>query len=94
MIVDRNGENLLRVVLTDHEIIQGLFDFRWFHQTNRRLAVDRGLLHLSVNDRLAHVYARVADVNARTGDYFFYFRLRFTAEGAQRHTRRFCHKLK
>ena len=91
VIVDRDREDLLGVVLANDEIIQNLLDFRRFHQTDGRLGLYHRLFHLPVDDCLADIDAGVADVDARAGDYLFHFRLRFAAKGTEGHSRRFSH---
>src|ERR1017187_3043024 len=91
MVVHGHRKHLLRVLLAYHEVIQHLLDLRGLDQPDRRLRVGDGLLDLAVYDRLADVDTRIADVDARSGDDLLDLRLRFSAEGAEGHSRRFCH---
>jgi hypothetical protein len=85
VVVDRDREDLLRVLLADHVVVQHLLDAGGLDHPEGRLHLDRRLLHLAVDDRLADVDARVADVDAGPGDDLLHLRLRLPAEGAQRH---------
>ena len=91
VIVDRDREDLLGVILPDDVVVEGLLDLRGFDEPEGRLRVDRRRLHLPIDDRLADVDAGVADVHPRPGDDLLNFGLRFTAERAKGHARGFSH---
>jgi hypothetical protein len=91
MIIDGDGEYLLRVILADDKIVEVLLDLRRFDQADRRPDFRRRRLHFAVDDRLADVDARVADINARAGDDLFHLRLRLATERAERHAGGFGH---
>ena len=63
------------MILTDDVVIEGLLDLRRLDEPESRLggaALGGGEgLHVAVDDRLADVNARVADVDAGTGDDLF-----------------------
>jgi hypothetical protein len=74
MVVDRNGEDLLRALLPDDILIEDVLDLRglrkWRRSRERLLALD-----LLRDDVVTQPDALVADVNRRPCDELFYFLL-------------------
>src|SRR5713101_7825082 len=79
MLIDGDGELLLRFVLTDHVFIEERLDLAGLGQ--RRTRRNRLSLLIVGDDLVADVDALIADVNRRAGNELFDFVLRLTAEG-------------
>ena len=62
VVVDSDGEDLLGVLLADHVVVECLLDLGGLDETDRRAVVGGRRLDLTVDDRLADVDTRVADV--------------------------------
>ncbi len=80
VVVDRDGEDLLRLLLADHVVVQVLVDL-----TRLRELVElhfRALRQLFFDDLVAEIDALVADVDAGTGDELLDLLLALPAEGA------------
>ena len=77
------------MILANHIFIEPSLDFRWAEKVETRFLRFRHLrlfLELAIDDRLAHVYARVTDVYAGwTRDHLTNFVMRLSAETAERH---------
>ena len=85
MIVHRDGQSFLRVLLADAIQVELAFDFRRLGNGElRRLCFLACSCKFLVEDVFAKDDAVVADVNARPGDELSDFRVRFAAETAQR----------
>jgi hypothetical protein len=65
VVVDRHREGLLRVVLTDHILVEGVLDLAWGEVGT---AVSADPLLLLREDLVAERHALVADVDAGPGD--------------------------
>ena len=90
MIIDRDRENLLRVFLTDHVIIENFSDIGRFDETESglrrtfsRCSGRSRFFNFTINDRLTDVDARITNINPWARDDFADFRLRFSAERAK-----------
>ena len=90
MIIDRDRENLLRVLLTDHVIIENFPDIGRLNETESglRRTFSRGggrsrFFNFAIDDRLTDVDARITNINPWARDDFADFRLRFSAERAK-----------
>jgi hypothetical protein len=80
MLINGDGETLLRFVLTDNVLIKKSFDFA---RLGKRWSRGYGFCLLVVGDDLvADVDALITDVHSRTGNEFLHFVLRLAAEGA------------
>src|SRR5439155_8946671 len=80
VVVDRDGENLLRGLLSDDVVVEELVDLA---RLGKFLELELGgLRELFLDDLVAEVDALVADVHARAGDELLHLLLRFPAEGA------------
>ena len=80
VVVDRDGEDLLRLVLPDHVVVQELEDLLRLRQV---LEADLGGLgELLLDDVVAQLDALVADVDARAGDQLLDLLLGLPAEAA------------
>ena len=80
VVVDRDGEDLLRLLLADHVVVEVLVDL-----TRLRELVELhlgALRELFLDDLVAEVDALVADVDAGTGDELLDLLLALPAEGA------------
>ena len=72
MVIDRYRESLLRLILTDHILIEKFLDL----SGRAKVDVTVGILFLFVgelfiHDLRAHIYALVTDIDAaRSGDQF------------------------
>jgi hypothetical protein len=79
VVVNRDGQNLLRALLPDDVLIEDVLDFGGLRKRRRRrerlLALD-----LLGNDVVTQPDALVADVDRRPCDELFYFLLRLSAE--------------
>ena len=77
MVVDGNRQDLLGVILADHKVIEGSLDRGGFYEPESGFNGSSGgmLIQLSINDRLAHVNAGIADLYTRAGDNFPHLRL-------------------
>jgi hypothetical protein len=90
MIIDRDRENLLRVFLTNHVIIEHFPDIGRLDETESGL---RGtfswsgsrsrFLNFTINDRLTNVDASITNINPWARDNLADFGLRFSAERAK-----------
>jgi hypothetical protein len=82
MIVNGDGQRLLRDVLPNDVLVEGMANVdRLRHADSGRLA-SSVLVQLLVEDAFADVDATVANVDARTGDEFAHLCVAFAAEGA------------
>src|SRR6185436_3817534 len=80
VVVDGDGQRLLRLVLPDHVLIQEGPDL---HRLGQLVELDiAGLGEFLFDDLVAQVDALVADVDARPGDELLDLLLRLAAEGA------------
>src|SRR5690606_27474927 len=79
MVVDRDGEPALRVVLPDHVLIQRFLDLPWAGEWRR--SAGRFLLFFFREDLVAQRDALVADVDGRSRDEALYRVLGLPAEG-------------
>ena len=80
VVVDRDREDLLRLVLTDDVVVQEVEDLARLGQV---LETDlRGLGELLFDDVVAQLDALVADVDAGPGDQLLDLLLRLAAEAA------------
>ena len=80
LIVHRNGQDLLGVLLADHIVVENFTDFLW-----RRHAVfgfDEGDLVLFTDDIHAQLNALIADEYGWTGNELAHLVLALSAEGA------------
>ena len=85
VIVDRDGEDLLRVILADDVADRAARRISTgFGTRSVRAVASRVLVQFLVEDAFADIDARVADIDARAGDEFLDFRVAFAAEGAHR----------
>jgi len=66
-----HGEDSFRAILTDHILIEVMFDFSRFLQLRGNLLL--GLFPILRNDVIAEVYTFVADVDGWSGDELAYF---------------------
>lgn len=57
MVIDRDREHLLGVVLTNHVLIERALDLRRLEHTKRRSTIRHRRRQLTVDDRFANVYA-------------------------------------
>ena len=87
MIIDRDRENLLRVFLTDHVIIENFSDIGRLDETESglrrtfsRCSGRSRFFNFTINDRLTDVDARITNINPWARDDLADFRLRFSAE--------------
>ena len=82
MVVDRNGQRPLGLLLTDDVVVQLRVDLlraRKVVEVERRRSGE-----LLVDDLVAEIDALVADVNAGTGDQLLDLPLRLAAEAAEK----------
>src|SRR5262249_50834490 len=80
VVVDRDGQRLLRVVLADHVPVEELVDLARLGQL---VELDVGAFgELFLDDLVAQVDALVADVHAGAGDELLDLLLALPAEGA------------
>ena len=80
VVVDRDREDLLRLLLPDDVVVQVVVDLTRLGQL---VEVDLGRLReLLLDDLVAEIDALVADVDARTGDQLLDLLLALPAEGA------------
>src|ERR1041385_3290317 len=78
MLIDRNGEAFLGLILADDVFVEKRFDFvRLGKGRTRRYRLS---LLIVADDLIADVDAFIADVDRRTSNEFLDFILRFTAE--------------
>jgi hypothetical protein len=80
VVVDRDREDPLRVLLTDDVVVQELVDLLGLRQLVE--AQLGGLVELLLDDLVAEVDALIADVDAGSGDQLLDLLLRLAAEGA------------
>jgi hypothetical protein len=88
MVVDSDGERLLRCLLPDHVLLQDFVDLSRLWQVLQLDGDRRG--QLLVDDLVAEVDALVADVDAGTGDQLLDLSLRLAAEAAEELLVRVC----
>jgi hypothetical protein len=87
VIVNRDGEDLLRALLADDVLVEDRLYLGGLRD-RRGAAVGLLLLHLLRNDVVAEADALVADVDRGPGDELLHFLLRFSAERAVQVTAR------
>src|SRR5262249_39614021 len=80
VIVDRDGQDLLRAILTDHVLIEDVLDLRGLGKAPELTALL--LFPLLRDDVVAEIDALVADVNGGAGDQLADVVLALPAEGA------------
>ena len=80
MVVDRDREDLLRVLLADHVVVEELVDLLRLREVLEGEL--RGVGELLGDDVVAELDALVADVDARSGDQLLHLLLRLAAEAA------------
>src|SRR6476646_1496616 len=78
--MNRNGQNLLRVILADHVVVKDLADFLRRQNSVARLH-QRGFVFLT-DDVHAEFDALIADENGRPGNELAHFVLALAAERA------------
>src|SRR5487761_2683939 len=91
MIVNGDGQSLLRLILPDAIQVELALDLRRLRHGELRLLLLCGHRQLAVEDVFAKDDAVVADVNARPGDELADFRVRLAAEAAHREVGRSGH---
>ena len=79
MVVHRHREHLLRALLTDHVLIEDLFDLGGFRERGPRLHRFVAV-NLLANDVVAEVNALIANVDRWARDELLHLFLRFPAE--------------
>ena len=79
MVVHRNRQDPLGLVLADDIIVEDLFDFLRFRQL-LAAAYRRFIPELLFDDLVAELDALVADIDSRTGHQFFDLLLQLAAE--------------
>ena len=82
VVVHRDAERLLRGFLADDVVVELPADFRGLRHAELRAGALGLLVQFLVEDALADIDARVADVNARPCDQLSHFCVRFAAERA------------
>jgi len=88
MIVHRHGQRLFGMLLADALPVQLAFDLGGLGDIEFGPVLFRERGQFLVEHALAQDHAIVTDINARAGDQLFDFRVRFSAEAAQRDIRR------
>src|SRR4051812_29102530 len=83
MIMHRDRQRPLRMLLANAIFIQLTLDLGRFGNANPRLVLPRLRRKFLIEDVLAKYHAIVADVNAGTGNKFLHFRVGFPAEAAK-----------
>src|SRR6266487_385560 len=91
MIVDGYRERAFGMILADAMAVQVLFDFCGLGHLMSRRRFLRFVMEFFVEDTFAQQHAMVANINARTGDQLFDFRMGFAAEAAKSDVRRTRH---
>ena len=80
LVVDRYGENLLCLVLTNNEVFEELKNFYWLWKFIQREFA--GFCKFLFDDLIAQINALVTDIYARACDEFLDLLLRFSTERA------------
>ena len=84
MVVDGDGQNLLRGFLANDILIQLPSDFGRFWNPKRVCLSPRILVQLLIQDPLANVDAIIANIDARPGDQLADLGMALSAERAHR----------
>src|SRR3989304_6176730 len=87
MVVDGHGQDLLRALLADHVIVEGLLDLGGLREAPPLLLEGPLGLVLPGDDVVAELDALVADVDRGTRDELANLVLRLSAEGADQQVR-------
>jgi len=82
VVVDRDGEGALGLLLPDDVVIEDLVDLKGLGEVLQLEAGRSG--ELLVDDLVAEIDALVADVDTRTGDQLFDLSLGLAAEAAEK----------
>ncbi len=81
MVINRNRQNTLCLLLANHILVQDLINFFWDRQLCA-VAISRGFLDFFANDVVAQIDALVTDEHRGPCNQFSHFVLAFATEGA------------
>jgi len=79
MVIDRDGKNFFRVVLTDNVVIEKFSYFVWF-RNGRFDVIETFLLCLLLNNLITEFDTLITNIDHRTGNELFYFILTLPTE--------------